>query len=275
MLKCRLSRIWIAICFAASVFAVSICFAQKTSLKYHLVWSDEFSYRGLPDSAKWNYETGGSGWGNNELQNYTAYDTGTAKVFDGCLHLSAQQKSVNGKPYYTSARLTTKTKGDWTYGKIEVRAKLPEGRGLWPAIWMMPTGDAYGDWPASGEIDIMEHVGYNKDSVFGSLHSKTYNHHIGTQKTKGIFIKHPYDAFHVYGLEWTPDQIHFLVDGKVFYQVANEHKTFSEWPFDKPFHLLLNLAVGGNWGGKYGVDDAVFPATMLVDYVRVYQGSSK
>ena len=275
MLKCKLSKIRMATYFVASLLGTSISFAQTTSLKYHLVWSDEFSYRGLPDSAKWNYETGKSGWGNNELEEYTANDTGTARVSNGCLHLSAQKKSVAGKSYYTSARLTTKNKGDWKYGKIEVRAKLPEGRGLWPAIWMLPTSHEYGEWPASGEIDIMEHVGYDKDSIFSSLHSKTYNHTIGTQKTKGVYIAHPYDTFHIYALECTPDEISFLLDGKVYYKVANEHKTFAEWPFDKPFHLLLNLAVGGNWGGKYGVDESVFPATMLVDYVRVYQGVSK
>ena len=275
MLKCRISKIRIATHFAATMLATSVCFAQTNSPKYHLVWTDEFNYQGLPDSSKWNYETGKSGWGNDELEDYTGHDTCTASVSNGYLHLSAKKKLISDQPYYTSARLSTKNKGDWKYGKIEVRAKLPEGRGLWPAIWMMPTSGAYGEWPASGEIDIMEHVGYNKDSVFGSLHSKTYNHVIGTQKTKGIYIGHPYDVFHVYGLEWSPEQIHFLVDGKVFYKVANENKTFAEWPFDKPFHLLLNLAVGGFWGGKYGVDESVFPATMLVDYVRVYQAENK
>jgi beta-glucanase (GH16 family) len=275
MKKGKLSRIRIAAYFAASLIMTSIGFAQTTSSKYHLVWSDEFSYQGLPDTAKWNYETGKSGWGNDELEDYTANDLGTASVSDGYLHLSAQKKLVSGEPYYTSARLTTKNKGDWKYGKIEVRAKLPAGRGLWPAIWMMPTNSDYGEWPASGEIDIMEHVGYDKDSIFSSLHSKTYNHHIGTQKTKGLFITQPYDEFHVYGLEWAPDQIHFLVDGKVFYKVSNENKTFAEWPFDKPFHVLLNLAVGGFWGGKYGVDESIFPATMLIDYVHVYQGTNK
>ena len=264
------------VCCCSTLVLLSIAhfsFAQK--LKYHLVWSDEFNYKGLPDSTKWNYETGKSGWGNNELEDYTANDLSTAKVANGYLYVSAQKKTVDGKPYYTSARLTTKNKGDWKFGKIEVSAKLPQGRGLWPAIWMLSTDWEYGGWPASGEIDIMEHVGYMKDSIFGSLHSKTYNHVIGTQKTKGIYIGHPYSAFHTYGVEWTPDEIRFLLDGKVYYKGLNEHKTFAEWPFDKRFHLILNLAVGGNWGGKYGMDESVFPASMIVDYVRVYQVSKK
>ncbi|MDR0793935.1 MAG: glycoside hydrolase family 16 protein [Chitinophagaceae bacterium] len=268
----RFSKTKIIVVYLFILFSInSIGIAQNTPLKYRLVWSDEFNYQGLPDSAKWNYETGKSGWGNNELEDYTAQDTATAKVSNGYLYLRAQQKMVSGAPYYTSARLTTKNKGDWKYGKIEVRAKLPQGRGLWPAIWMLSTDWEYGGWPASGEIDIMEHVGYMKDSIFGSLHSKTYNHVKGTQKTKGVYIAHPYSEFHVFGIEWTPDEISFLLDGKIYYKGYNEHKTFAEWPFDKRFHLLLNMAVGGNWGGKKGVDESVFPATMLVDYVRVYQ----
>ncbi|MEC5142964.1 glycoside hydrolase family 16 protein [Chitinophaga sp. 212800010-3] len=266
-----------------SVYTISLCFvlgsfqwsqAQTPSARRHtkwkLTWSDEFNYKGLPDSTKWGYETGRSGWGNNELQLYTAADTSNAKVENGFLYITARNTG-GGDNKYTSARMTSRNKGDWKYGKLEVRAQLPAGRGLWPAIWMMPTRNSYGGWPASGEIDVMEHVGYMKDSIFGSLHSKTYNHVIGTQKTKGVFIKDPYSKFHVYGVEWTPDNITFLLDGKVYYQGFNEHKTFAEWPFDKPFYLLLNVAVGGNWGGKHGVDDTVFPAAMQVDYVRMYK----
>lgn len=238
--------------------------------KWKLVWSDEFNYKGVPDSTKWGYQTGRSGWGNNELQLYTAADTNNAKVQNGLLFITARNAGT-GKNKYTSARMVTKNKGDWKYGKLEVKAKLPKGRGLWPAIWMLSTDDAYGGWPESGEIDVMEHVGYMKDSMFGSLHSKTYNHVIGTQKTKGVFIAHPYDQFHLYGVEWTPDHITFLLDNKVYYQVANEHKGHEGWPFDKRFYLLLNVAVGGNWGGKEGLDESVFPAAMQVDYVRMYE----
>jgi beta-glucanase (GH16 family) len=126
-------------------------------------------------------------------------------------------------------------------------------------------------WPLCGEIDIMEHVGYDPDTIVGSTHTKAYNHIKGTQKTQRLFIKNPYTEFHTYGIEWTAEKMDFFLDDKVYLSVQNEHKTSAEWPFDKPQYLLLNLAVGGNWGGKMGVDDAVFPATMEVDYVRVFQ----
>ena len=127
------------------------------------------------------------------------------------------------------------------------------------------------DWPASGEIDIMEHVGFQKDSIFGTIHSKSYNHAIGTQKVKSIFINNPYDSFHLYSIEWTPEKMDFFLDNTLYNHIENEHKTVAEWPFDAPFFLLLNLAVGGNWGGQKGVDTSVFPAAMEVDYVRVYK----
>lgn len=237
---------------------------------WKLVWADEFNYNGLPDSAKWGYDVGGSGWGNNELEYYTQYDTGNAVVHNGKLYITARKAQKENKAF-TSARLITKNRGDWTNGKIEVSAKLPPGRGLWPAIWMLPTDWAYGGWPKSGEIDIMEHVGFKKDSVYFSIHTESFNHVIGTQKTRGIKIIDPYNSFHVYGIEWDQQKIDFLLDGLVVFSYSNTGNGPKEWPFDKRFHLLLNLAVGGNWGGQQGIDDAIFPATMLVDYVRVYQ----
>jgi beta-glucanase (GH16 family) len=242
----------------------------KSSANWKLVWSDEFNYYGLPDSAKWGYDVGGSGWGNNELQYYTSSDTGNAMVHNGSLSITARNNSRENKKY-TSARLVTKTKGDWTFGKIEVRAELPEGRGLWPAIWMLPTDWAYGGWPKSGEIDMMENVGFKKDSVFFSIHTESFNHIIGTQKTKGIKINDPYNSFHVYAIEWDQQKINFLLDDSLVFSYTNSGNGHKEWPFDKRFHLLLNIAVGGNWGGQKGVDDGIFPATMLIDYVRVYQ----
>lgn len=249
--------------------------ADTSSSGWKLVWSDEFNYNGLPDSAKWSYDTGGSGWGNNELEYYTKADTNNAVVNNGVLNIIARKSSRENKQY-TSARLVTKSNDDpitagWTYGKIEVRAKLPAGRGLWPAIWMLPTGWAYGGWPKSGEIDIMEHVGFKTDSVFFSIHTQAFNHVIGTQKTKGIKINNPYDAFHVYAIEWDQQKIDFLLDDSLVFRYANSGNGYKEWPFDKTFHLLINIAVGGNWGGQRGLDDTIFPAAMLVDYVRVYQ----
>lgn len=236
---------------------------------WNLVWSDEFNQNGLPDSAKWSYDTGDHGWGNNEKQLYTRADTANAIIKNGLLNIIAREAPGSGQ--YTSARLVSKHKGDWLYGRIEVSAKLPPGRGLWPAIWMLPTNPEYGGWPASGEIDIMEHVGYDPDSVFTTVHTKAFNHIINTQKTSGFTVPHPYDQFHQYAIEWDRDKINFLVDDQLQLSFPNSGKGFEEWPFDRPFHLILNLAVGGNWGGKKGIDQTVFPGIMQVDYVRVWQ----
>ena len=235
-----------------------------------LVWSDEFNYTGLPDSSKWNFETGGHGWGNNEKQFYTDADTMNAFVKNGVLSIIAR-KEKNGNNEYTSARLLTRGKAEWTYGYIEMRAKLPPGRGLWPAGWMLGSEVGKTGWPDCGEIDIMEHVGYKKDTVFGTVHTGAYNHVKGTQKGIEALIKNPYNQFHTFAIEWTPEKIDFLLDGEQFYHFSNEHKTDAEWPFDKPFFLLLNMAIGGNLGGQKGIDDSIFPATFEIDYVRVYQ----
>lgn len=237
---------------------------------WKLNWSDEFNYKGLPDSSKWAFDVGGHGGGNNELQYYTGRDTLNAKVENGVLKIIARKETKENKSY-TSAKLVTDQTALFTYGRIEVRAKLPAGRGTWPAIWMLGKNIKEAGWPACGEIDIMEHVGYSKDSVFGTIHTESYNHMKGTQKGKSIFITEPYERFHVYAIEWTPEKMDFMMDGVVYNQIINEHKTSKEWPFDEPFYLILNLAIGGNLGGKYGVDDGIFPATMEIDWVRVYK----
>lgn len=234
-----------------------------------LVWSDEFDYHGPPDTSKWDYETGGHGWGNNELQYYTN-DTANAFVRNGSLHITAR-KQVYENRNYTSARLVTKGKAHWQYGRIEVRAKLPAGRGLWPAIWMLGQNRKEAGWPACGEIDIMEHVGFDKDSIFGTIHTEAFNHIKRTQKGKRVFIEKPYDEFHIYAIEWTARKLDFLLDNKVYFTVPNEYQTKAEWPFDQPFYLIMNIAVGGNLGGKMGVDETISQATMEVDYVRVFQ----
>ena len=235
-----------------------------------LIWADEFNYTGLPDSTKWNYATGNSGWGNNELQFYTPKRMENASVANGVLTIRAIKEKYQGAGY-TSARLTTKHKAAWKYGRIEVRAKLPAGKGVWPAIWMLSDDKAYGDWPRTGEIDIMENVGYNPDSVFASVHTQDYNHTIGTQRTKGIARKDLSSAFHVYALEWTEKKISIFIDSEKYFEFDNEGKGPDVWPFNKNFYLLLNIAVGGNWGGKMGVDDSIFPQEMQIDYVRVYR----
>ena len=167
----------------------------------------------------------------------------------------------------------TKNKADFTYGRFEIKAKLPKGLGTWPAIWMLATNQTYGSqyWPDNGEIDIMEHVGYDQDVIHGSTHSKDYNFMVNTQKTSIKTIAKVSEEFHVYACNWYPDKITMDIDGVQFFIFINEPSYgWSKWPFDKPFHLLLNIAIGGNWGGQKGVDDSIFPQKMEVDYVRVY-----
>ncbi|MDE7299845.1 MAG: glycoside hydrolase family 16 protein, partial [Lachnospiraceae bacterium] len=242
------------------------------SLTYELVWSDEFDYEGAPDEEKWGYDIGGSGWGNHELQNYTEGENFT--VADGVMTIEARKESLGGMDY-TSTRLVSRGKGDWLYGKFEICAKLPTGKGTWPAIWMLPTDWAYGDWPASGEIDIMEHVGYDQDMIHATVHTKSYNHSIGTQKSASRRVKGVSEEFHVYTLEWLPDKIIMSMDGEEYFTFEptryKSTPTSDEWPFDKRMHLLINLAVGGDWGGARGVDESIFPQQLVIDYVRVYQ----
>ncbi|MGN6195509.1 MAG: glycoside hydrolase family 16 protein [Ginsengibacter sp.] len=237
--------------------------------KMKLVWSDEFNYNGLPDSSKWNYQVGGNGWGNHEKEFYTKADTDNAIVKNGVLSIIARKEKHENNDY-TSARLFTKGKGEWKYGKIEVRAKLPAGVGLWPAAWMLGNNIDKVGWPKAGEIDIMEHVGYKKDTLFGTIHTEAYNHTKNTQKGKTVLLKNPYNQFHTYAVNWTSEKIEFLLDGKIYFKFKNEHKTEAEWPFDQPFYLLLNMAVGGDFGGKEGIDNSKFPAVFQIDYVRVY-----
>lgn len=235
---------------------------------YTLVWNDEFSKTNI-DLDKWEHEVNGDGGGNNELQFYTALPTNSF-IENGHLVIKAINENYQNH-IFTSARLRTKYKGDWLYGRVEVSAKVPTGRGTWPAIWMLPTDWEYGGWPASGEIDIMEHVGYDPNVIHGSVHTKAYNHTIGTQKTNTYTIPTATTEFHTYAIEWFDDHIDFYIDKLKYFVFQNENKGWEEWPFDKRFHLILNLAVGGNWGNVQGIDSDAFPAQMEVDYVRVYK----
>jgi beta-glucanase (GH16 family) len=247
--------------------------AEKKNIDgWKLIWSDEFSIAGLPDSTRWNYDTRGNeyGWGNNELQWYTVANPDNAFVSNGILKITARHEPTHGKEY-SSARLTTKEKGDWKYGKFEIRAKMPTGRGTWPAIWMLPTVNSYGGWPHSGEIDIMEHVGYDPDTVHSTVHTTKFNHMIGTQVGKPIYVKTATTGFHVYTTEWDENEIRSYVDGQLYFTFKNDGTGHEAWPFDQPFHLILNLAIGGGWGGQKGVDNSLFPHVFEVDYVRVYQ----
>ena len=239
---------------------------------WSLVWNEEFDYEGLPDSTKWSYDQRGNatGWGNNEAQFYTYADSANAWVSGGILTITARKRQAGDKAY-TSARLISKGKGDWLYGRFEIRAKLPTGRGTWPAIWMLPTDNAYGKWPASGEIDIMENVGYDPDTIVASAHTQTYNHVINTQKNARYAFPGSYSGFHTYILEWEPEEYRIYVDEALYFIFVNEKTGYKEWPFDKRFYVLLNLAIGGNWGGNMGIDDSLFPHKLEIDYVRVYE----
>ena len=245
---------------------------QSANPEWQLVWSDEFDVDGLPDAQKWSYEVGGHGFGNNELQYYTDARAKNVRVKDGVLTIEAHRESYESNQY-TSTKLTSREKGDWKYARVEVRAKLPKGRGTWPAIWMMPTQSNYGSggWPDNGEIDIMEHVGYDEGHVHCTIHCNAYNHRIGTQVGKGIRVPDAVKEFHVYAIEWREDKIEGFVDEEKYFSFPNENKDWQTWPFDTKFYLILNLAIGGDWGGAQGVDDSIFPEQFVVDYVRVYE----
>jgi len=234
------------------------------------VWQDEFDYNGLPDTTKWSYDTEGNeaGWGNYEAQHYTGANEKNARVENGVLQIIAQKQDFGGKAY-TSARLVSKA--DWKYGKIEVRAKLPPAMGTWSAIWMMPANWSFndGNWPDVGEIDIMEHVGHDLGVIHASAHSKDYQWQAQTQKTATIDVPDATEKFHSYTLEWTPDVLKATVDDSLYFEYKNEGLGKTKWPYDKPFYLIINVAVGGAWGGE--VDDSAFPQVMEVDYVKVYQ----
>ncbi|NAS13115.1 glycoside hydrolase family 16 protein [Poritiphilus flavus] len=238
-----------------------------------IVWQDEFDGTEL-SMEKWRFETGSHGWGNNELQNYVENDN--VEVSDGTLKIIAKKEapgSTGGT--YTSTRLNSIS--DFRYGRLEIRAKIPEhkGNGLWPALWMLGSNIGTVGWPACGEIDIMEYVSFSPNEVHFSIHSTANNHKDGTQVTSGpLELETIEEEFHNYGVLWTNQYLKFYID-----DITNVKLTFprpavttaENWPFSQPFYFLMNIAVGGDWGGLEGVDDSIFPAVMEVDYVRVYQ----
>lgn len=252
------------------LFAHQWCFLNAQC--WNLVWEDEFSGSSL-DVTKWEYQTGGDGFGNNELQYYTNGDN--VMVSGGTLKITAQEDTGNAYPgnNYTSSRIRTRNRGDWRYGKMEARIKLPQGQGIWPAFWMMPTDNVYGNWPSSGEIDIMEYLGHETNITYGTCHyGNAYNDKgsLGNSTTlpSGVFP----DAFHTFSIEWEPGEIRWYLDGSQFHSANSSHPDFQNhtWPFDQEFHFILNVAVGGQWPGAPD-ETTVFPQTMEVDWVRVYQ----
>jgi beta-glucanase (GH16 family) len=238
-----------------------------------LVWSDEFNGTGAPDPVKWGYDLGNNGWGNNEVQNYTNL-TQNARQENGSLIITALK--VNN--VWTSARLLTNNKYEFKYGRVVFRAKLPVGIGTWPALWMLGENLSSKGWPACGEIDVMEHVGKNPGWVHSSVHSpSSYG---GTVNTDIKFVNTFNTEFHTYQLNWTYEKLEFRIDSVLFYTYKPSVRNASTWPFDKAFFIIMNIAMGGNWGSapqyetgglKNGIEPSLYQATMEVDYVRVYQ----
>lgn len=255
-----------------SAFCLIICFYTPSLSQCELlVWADEFDGPSL-DTEKWSYQTGAGGWGNNELQYYTDR-VDNVSVNAGFLEIIALEENFMGADY-TSARIRTIDKGDWTYGRFEARLKTPFGRGIWPAFWMMPTDNVYGTWPASGEMDIMELLGHQTNIAYGTCHYGTSGNHqqLGSNLVlnEGDFS----EEFHTFALEWTATSLNWYIDNSLYYSVSNLDVAPYEWVFDQDFHFILNVAVGGNWPGNPNGATA-FPQTMEVDYVRVYQQLSE
>jgi beta-glucanase (GH16 family) len=237
---------------------------------YVLVWADEFDVPGLPDAARWGYDTDRNrlGWWNNERQYYAAARAQNSVVEAGRLRITARREALSTLPdwggqAYSSARLVTRGKAQWTYGFFEVRAKMPCGTGTWPAIWMLGVG---GVWPDDGEIDIMEHVGRSPGEILGTVHTPITG---GSGNGSRTALPTACSEFHDYQMLWTPYEISFAVDGRVYHRYPNPRTGRAAWPFDAPQYMLINIAIGGTLGGA--VDDSIFPRTMEVEHVRVWQ----
>ena len=227
-------------------------------------WAEEFDGNELA-LENWNLEVGDGcprlcGWGNNEPQIYTRSNH---RLEDGKLIITARQEDS----IYTSTRITTRDKMEFQYGRVEVSARLPKGKGVWPAIWLLGSNIGEVGWPRCGEIDLMEYVGKTPGQVFASLH--TEDSHGNTINTRTTRIQGIEDGFHLYVLEWEPDRIEFFVDGQPIYHFAPEVRTEETWPFDQPFYLVINLAIGGNFGGPE-IDETIFPQEFVIDYIRIF-----
>ncbi len=236
---------------------------------FTLSWADEFDGSSV-NTTDWTFEAGASGWGNNELQNYT--NGANAEVKDGTLILTARKIDDNTSVgSYTSTRMITSGKKEFTYGKMEIRAKLPSGRGIWPAIWMLGADIGSVNWPACGELDIMEYVGYQPNTIHSNVHTTAGWGANGNGSSKTLTTAE--EEFHIYGLIWTEKEMVFYTDSpdNVTHRYAPSTKNDDNWPFYKPQFFILNVAVGGDWGGAQGIDNSIFPQSMEIDYVRVYQ----
>ncbi|MCF8265555.1 MAG: glycoside hydrolase family 16 protein [Ignavibacteriales bacterium] len=242
---------------------------ELTAQKYELVWSEEFDTPGNVNPEFWAFEEGYVR--NNEKQYYTENRAENCRVENGILVIEARKENYKNSDY-SSASITTQNLKEFLYGRIEVKAKLPSGRGMWPAIWTLGSNIEKAGWPLCGEIDIMENVGYDPNKVHGNIHTKSFNHNLGTNK--GSFVKDESlsEEYHIYAIDWTPEKIDFFLDDKKYFTFNNDKNGDQDsWPFDKPQYLILNLAVGGFWGGREGIDDNIFPQFFKIDYVRYYK----
>ena len=269
----------VVLLFLASLSACDQLPTGSSGFDRELVFEARFSdASSILDTAVWDFDLGDGcaihpdlcGWGNQELQVYTRDET-NVRITEGYLIIEAHQ-GMHEDGGFTSARV--KTRDSWRYGRIEVRAQLPFGRGTWPGIWMLPTiKDRERQWPGDGEIDIVEHVGFDMGIVHGTVHTQAYNGMMGTQETGKVQVSDPHTSFHVYAIDWTAEEIVWSVDG-MEYHSFKKHGGREQWPFDTPFHLILNLAVGGTWGGRDGVDPDIWPQQLVIDWVRVYQDTN-
>jgi beta-glucanase (GH16 family) len=275
----ELLPLYVTALIAGSFIAAVIWASFTRTPKYVLTWSDDFNGAAgsVPDASKWTHEVGGGGFGNNELQTYTARPENVSCDGRGNLVIRAIKETLTGPDgiarEYTSGRIITKGKFSQRYGRFEARMKIPAGQGIWPAFWMMGDNIDEVGWPACGEIDIMENIGREPGIVYGSLHAPDYNG--GNSFTAGFMLPERArfaDDFHVFAVEWEPDCIRFYVDGILYYTKTAASMAPKRWNFDRPFFILLNVAVGGSWPGSPDAT-STYPQEMLVDYVRVYQKS--
>ena len=242
---------------------------KSAEVQWELVWEDNFDKDGLPNPEIWGYEEGFIR--NKEAQYYTKERLENARVENGNLIIEARKDNYQGNEI-TSASINTYGKKSMLYGRIEVKAKLPTGVGTWPAIWMLGNAHKEGTrWPDCGEIDIMENVGYEPDVIHANVHTKAYNHSIGTNKGNKITIEKPYENFNVYAVNWFEDHIDFYLNDELYFSFENEGTGNDVWPFDKAHYLLINLAIGGTWGGEKGLDKSILPQKYYIDYVKVYK----
>lgn len=260
---------------------------QRADDDWLMIWNDEFEYSGAPNEDKWNYDIWPAKKVNDEDQTYTD-KLKNVRVENGLLVIEAHRENYNNAKF-TSGRIHTAGKADLFYGRVEVKAKLPAGQGTWPAIWMLPSdpfryaegcdkgtdwqgNDNCSAWPNSGEIDIMEHVGYDMNRVHGTVHTKAYYWVNGEQRKSSVSADNVDQEFHIYAMQWSPDRIDVFYDDSLYFTYLNQGQGWEAWPYDHPFHLILNVAVGGGWGGAGGpTDEKAFPTKMLVDYVRMYK----